>query len=298
MNEQTKIILGIIGSVITVITTIFGLAKAYTEYKKSKGKQDNKSNSKTTVSKSNTIDNSKNKGDVKQTIDSNIVSDSNNTTDSNNTSDSSTTTVNGGITIINNKSSDIPKNGDSINVDNNSEHILLKEQYTSLFAENGSVHSEKITIKNLGNGLIEGEVFLDGDSIYNLSGTFRNRILTGEFSSVNNYSDERGTINLKLISDNILSGFCSFSKISMTWDDQIRVSPYVWVSGEDKNLLNGTYEFCTQCHNEKKKCCCASPDIDMPVIIMNEAKKYNQQIQESDVCVIFQRTLEILLYVK
>lgn len=267
MNEQTKIILGIIASVIAVITAIFGFAKAYTEYKKSKGKTENKSNSKTTVSKSNTIDNSKIKGDVKQTT------DSNNTTNSNNTSDSSKTTVHGGITIINNKSSDTQKNGNSISIDNNSEHILLKEQYTSLFAENGSVHSEKITIRNLGNGLIEGDVFLDGESIYSLSGTFRNRILTGEFTSVDNYSDERGTINLKLISDNILSGFCSFSKISMTWDDQIRVSPYVWVSGENKNLLNGTYEFCTQCHNEKKKCCCASTDIDMPVILMNEAKK-------------------------
>lgn len=158
------------------------------------------------------------------------------------------------------------------------DNIILKEKYTSIFAEKGEVHSEKIVIENLGNGKIKGEVYLDANYKYCLSGTFRNRILTGEFTALGKYKDERGTINLKQISENILSGFCSFSKISQLSDDQIRMSPYIWVAGDDTNLINGTYEFCTQCHNERKKCCCSSPDIDMPVLLNNEAQK----IQSSD----------------
>lgn len=153
------------------------------------------------------------------------------------------------------------------------DNIILKSTYTSLFAENGEVHSEKITIRNLPNGKIEGEVKLDDTYIYTLTGTFKNRVLTGEFTSIGNYTDERGTINLKQISENILSGFCSFSKITSSSDDQIRMSPYVWVAGENSDIVHGTYEFCTTCHNQGKKCCCASSDIDMPILLQNEARK-------------------------
>lgn len=60
----------------------------------------------------------------------------------------------------------------------------------------------------------------------------------------------------------------------MNWEDQIRVSPYVWVAGDNSDLIKGTYEFCTHCHNEGKKCCCESADIDMPVLLPTEAQKY------------------------
>lgn len=158
----------------------------------------------------------------------------------------------------------------NLSFDNN---IILQDKYTSVFAEKGNIHNEIIVIKNMGNGIVEGDVYLDKNNIYKLNGTFKNHILTGEFTSVAEYTDERGTINLKLISKDILSGFCSFSKISNSAYDQIRMSPYIWISGENPDLLNGTYEFCTQCHNENKKCCCASPDIDMPVLLKNEAQK-------------------------
>jgi Fe-S-cluster containining protein len=153
------------------------------------------------------------------------------------------------------------------------EGILLKDTYTSVFAEKGKISNETISIKNLGNGKIEGKVCLEKHNTYILNGTFKNGVLTGEFSSAGRYTDERGTINLKLISENILSGFCSFSKISNLPEDQIRMSPYVWVAGEDVNLLNGTYEFCTECHTAQKKCCCSSPEVDMPVLLQNEAQK-------------------------
>ncbi len=158
---------------------------------------------------------------------------------------------------------------------NNSDYnnIILKPKYTSLFAEKGELHSETINITNKGDGEIEGEVYLGTNNTYHLTGTFKNRVLTGEFTSMGQYVDERGTINLKLISENILSGFCSFSKTSKVDDDQIRMSPYVWIAGKDESLISGTYEFCTECHNQRKKCCCASPDVDMPVLLPSEARK-------------------------
>lgn len=56
------------------------------------------------------------------------------------------------------------------------------------------------------------------------------------------------------------------------------MSPYIWVAGHDENILNGTYEFCTRCHEERKQCCCSSLEIDMPIILSNEA----QRIQASN----------------
>lgn len=160
-------------------------------------------------------------------------------------------------------------------IEDDSDEILLKSTYTSLFAENGKVQHERITIQNLTHGQISGEVFLDEKCIYKLTGTFKNRILTGEFTTVGRFVDERGTINLKQIDHDIFSGFCSFSKISMDFEDQIRVSPYVWISGENTDLIDGTYQFCSNCHIENKICCCASDEIDMPILLKNEA----QQIQ-------------------
>ncbi len=169
--------------------------------------------------------------------------------------------TNGSLSSQTHDISQIPESGDE---------IILKKEYTSLLAENGKLQHERIVITKCSAGQVEGDVYFDEQYIYKLTGTFRNRILTGEFSAVGKFLDERGTINLKLIDSDILSGFCSFSKISMDAEDQIRVSPYVWVAGKSLDLINGTYEFCTACHAENKVCCCASDDIDMPVLLQNE----------------------------
>lgn len=107
---------------------------------------------------------------------------------------------------------------------------------------------------------------------YELRGTFSNKILTAEYYSREHSNDERGSVNLKLITNDIYSGFCSFSKSSVTTDDEIRVSPYIWYEGENVDLLNGTYEFCTECYNAKKVCCCASEVIDMPIFLDSEKR--------------------------
>lgn len=261
MNEELKTILTLVIAIIGVPTAIFGFAKAYIELKrvildrKKKRSQESEGNAMNSAHNEVSTNHS--------SLDGNIT----NTTGSNN----STTVIN--HMVVNNSAAPEQASSQKDIVSPDSENILLKDKYTSLFAENGEIHSEVITIQNLGGGKVEGSVYLDDNYTYKLTGTFKNRILTGEFTSIGKFTDERGTINLKLISEDILSGFCTFSKISMTAEDQIRMSPYVWMAGESSDLINGTYAFCTRCHNEGRKCCCASPDVDMPVLLQNEAKK-------------------------
>ncbi|MDR0889659.1 MAG: YkgJ family cysteine cluster protein [Oscillospiraceae bacterium] len=157
--------------------------------------------------------------------------------------------------------------------------ILLKDTWTSLFAENETLQSETITITRQSNGTSDGIVKLNEKDLYSFKGTFDNGILTGEYYSTSKHEDERGAINLKMISSDILTGFCSFAKAAITSGDQIRVSPYIWVSGKHADITNGTYDFCTECYTEKKKCCCASPRIDMPVILESEALVIKQAIK-------------------
>lgn len=158
------------------------------------------------------------------------------------------------------------------------ESIHLHNVYTSLFAEDNQLKTERIFITQQDRGKVEGHVELnelDGHRhvartlTYSLTGVFANKVLTAEYLSKGGRSDERGAINLKLIAPNILSGFCSFSKLSIV-EDEIRVSPYVWVEGENIDLLDGTYDFCTQCYQEKAVCCCASEYVDMPLFLDTE----------------------------
>ena len=186
------------------------------------------------------------------------------------------------------RSSDSPPSTPAANPNIEYEAIKLNHVYTSLFAEEHRVKSEKIVIeKQLPNNRIEGYVELKEKDAqgnitstltYTLSGLFANRVLTAEYYSKGNRSDERGAINLKLIGQGILSGFCSFSKLSVQFEDDIRVSPYVWVPGDNVDLVDGTYDFCTQCYKEKRVCCCASEEIDMPFFLESEADSIRSRL--------------------
>ena len=164
--------------------------------------------------------------------------------------------------------------------------IQLERVYTSLFVEDNQLKTERIIINNQDHEKVEGVVELDEIDTqgrkkrtlsYNLNGLFANKILTGEYVSKGSRSDERGAINLKLIGTDILSGFCSFSKLTAA-DDEIRVSPYVWVAGENVDLLDGTYDFCTNCYLEKVVCCCASEEIDMPLFLDSEKNRIRSKL--------------------
>lgn len=268
MEESTKIIITLIISIIGVPTAIFGLMKAYIELKRvveerkrkrssnsTEGNMNNSSNNK------NVIKSSKNKGNVNNTI--------------NNTTNNTTINVSEKASVTESLSSP------------NNDNIVLGQTYTSLFAEDNKLKTEQIVITKQKNGQIEGTVTLcetgtDGNEslihTYALKGKYTNKVLTAEYYSQNEAVDERGAINLKLIDRDILSGFCSFSKLSSFVDDEIRVSPYVWVAGENQNLLNGTFDFCTKCSTEHKVCCCANPNVDMPVFLNTELDLIRQQL--------------------
>lgn len=171
-------------------------------------------------------------------------------------------------------------------VNSEQDTIKLANAYTSIFAEENKLKTERITITKQEHTYVEGTVELDevddqGNKkrifSYTLTGVFANKVLTAEYKSEGHKSDERGAINLKLIDPNILSGFCSFSKLTSS-DDEIRVSPYVWVSGENVNLLNGTYDFCTKCYEEGVVCCCASEKVDMPLFLDSETNGIRSKI--------------------
>ena len=165
--------------------------------------------------------------------------------------------------------------------------IRLAPIYTSLFAEENKLKTERICIIKQEHGYITGHVELrEIDSFgkeqlaltYTLEGRFSNKVLTAEYYSSDDARDERGAINLKLIDLNILSGFCSFSKLSSASDDEIRVSPYIWIAGDNVDLLNGTYGFCTDCYKQKEVCCCASEKIDMPLFLSSEVSAIRSEL--------------------
>ncbi len=259
MGEKAKIIISIIVAILGLVAAILGVVKAYIEVKKRKERNKEKSVN------NNTTNNSNNRGNL-----TNIAS-------------------NTGSIVINQNSA--PTNGQQSVEEKTGNHenngaIKLNNNYTSLFAEDDKLKSEQITITSQKNGVVKGIVTLiekdqttstETEHIYTLEGKYSNKILTAEYFSQNESVDERGAINLKLIDCDILSGFCSFSKAA-TSDDEIRVSPYVWVSGKDKNLLDGTFEFCQACHEEHRGCCCASDKVDMPVFLNNELNLIRKQL--------------------
>lgn len=152
--------------------------------------------------------------------------------------------------------------------------IYLNEFYTSLYAENGKLQKELITLNEMGtDGKITGTIQLltsKKKEEYLLSATFFNKVINGVYYAKDDSKDECGTINIKQVSEDIYSGVCTFSKLGTDGKETIKSSPYVWVKGQDNDLLNGTYSFCQNCPTKSEMCCCASEKIDMPAILKNE----------------------------
>lgn len=275
MGEDLKILLGVVGAILAIPAGIFALLKAYLELKRViTEKRNNGSNAPKgdSMNNSHNMDISIKKSKIKGSSVGNV---------------DNSTTIYGDVTVQSNTNpGDAPKES----VDDK-ESIRLKDKYTSLFAEDDKLKTEQIVITKQKNGIVEGTVTLLEEVVgsgprqhftYSLKGRFTNKVLTAEYYSNNGDADERGAINLKLIDRDILSGFCSFSKLSAAVDDEIRVSPYVWVSGENKDLMNGTFDFCTQCYTDHKVCCCASEKVDMPVFVNGElAAIRNQLVQKN-----------------
>lgn len=195
----------------------------------------------------------------------------------------------------NHNNSEIEKNPTNSNSKSSNSGKLtenkLAKEYTSIFAEDNKLKTETIKIIVQENDKVEGEVFLNDYNLkngtaknysYKMIGTFSNKVLTADYYS-NSSKDERGVINLKMIDDKILSGFCSFSKLSPA-EDEIRLSPYVWVEGaKDNDILNGTFSFCTECFVQHKDCCCSSDKVDMPIFAETEIDLLRNQLLKKNV---------------
>lgn len=265
MNEQTKLILEIIATAVAILAGIIGIIVKLKKGKKGTSKKQSSSTSNAEANAFISINTDEQNHKEKSQKQPSPTSDAK---------------ANAVISVnINEKNrtsgrKDTPEAGVA-----QITQIRLADVYTSVFAENGQLKTETIYLDYSEGSNVTGKVELaekgkDGketrEIVYTFKGTFNNRILTGEYYSESQNDDERGAINLKLINKDILSGFCSFSKSSAS-EDEIRMSPYVWVSGKDHDLINGSYEFCAECHRGGPDCCCASDDVDMPILLHNEA---------------------------
>ena len=258
MGEDVKIIISIFVSVLGLLAAILGVVKAYIEARKRRaGMEESNMNN----NKSHNSNNGRGSTNISGNSGNIIINQNNNSAN--------------WKQLVEEQSEKRENTGD----------IKLNENYTSLFAEENKLKSEQININYQKDGVIKGTVtlierdlsFSETEHTYSLEGRYSNKILTAEYYSQDKNVDERGAINLKLIDSDILSGFCSFSKSAVS-DDEIRVSPYVWVSGKDQDLIDGTFEFCQVCHDEHRGCCCASDKVDMPVFLNNELNLIRKQL--------------------
>ncbi|MBP3339106.1 MAG: YkgJ family cysteine cluster protein [Lachnospiraceae bacterium] len=144
--------------------------------------------------------------------------------------------------------------------------IDISGKWNSFFHEGELLQSELVELKQEGQKVI-GEISL-GNRKYLMNAEFKNQILIGTYVSENRKKDERGTIVLRRINEQLLSGFCTF----VYKDKQVYSSPYVLTYYSYHNAKKGTYSFCNNCVG-RFDCCCNCNKIDMPIILPMEAEK-------------------------
>ena len=98
--------------------------------------------------------------------------------------------------LIKNK---INKSVDVINIDGD---------WNSFFHEEDIIQSEKVTLNQSGQ-IITGTISLN-KSTYDFQGEFKNHILTGTYASKNSRKYESGTITVRRINEDLMSGYCTF----------------------------------------------------------------------------------------
>lgn len=143
--------------------------------------------------------------------------------------------------------------------------IDISGKWNSFFHEGEIIQSELVELKQEGRK-INGEITLE-DRKYILNAEFKNQILIGTYVSDNRKKDERGTLVLRRINENLLSGYCTF----VYMDKQVYSSPYILTNFSYHNAKKGTYSFCNSCVG-LLDCCCNCNQIDMPIILPSEAK--------------------------
>lgn len=151
-------------------------------------------------------------------------------------------------------------------IDKSIQELNISGEWTSIFVEETVVLNESVSIDQVGREVKATLKF--GNRTYTLNGEFKNQILVATYESKSKRKDERGSIILRLINENLLSGYCTF----IYKNKQVYSSPYVLVSNNSYKPDKGTYPFCNSCVG-KFDCCCNCESIDMPILLPFEVKK-------------------------
>lgn len=145
----------------------------------------------------------------------------------------------------------------------------IEGNWNSFFREENVLKNEKVVFKQEGNR-ITGNIFMD-DKTYEFNGVFKNNILFGNYESNDKKNDERGSIVLRYINGKLLSGYCTF----VYKNRQVYNSPYILTLESEHKVDKGTYKFCNDCVG-KRKCCCNSSKVDMPILLPFEVEKISK----------------------
>ena len=147
------------------------------------------------------------------------------------------------------------------------EELSISGEWNSFFREERNLYTEKVKLTQNGRE-ITGTISMAQkriNRVYNFSGTFKNQILVGTYESANRKKDERGSIVLRYVNENLLSGYCTF----IYKNKQVYNSPYILTSTGYHLVDRGTYQFCNTCVG-RFNCCCNCEEIDMPILLPSE----------------------------
>lgn len=145
------------------------------------------------------------------------------------------------------------------------EEINISGKWHSFFHEEDIIQSEELDLEQSGH-YVTGTITL-GNTQYKFEGEFKNHILSGIYKSKNPRKFEHGSITVRRIKENLMSGYCTF----VYKDKQVYNSPYVLSNDSNHKVKKGTYAFCNSCVG-KFDCCCNCNEIDMPILLPNEAE--------------------------
>ncbi len=153
-----------------------------------------------------------------------------------------------------------------IKLDKQIDEFNISGDWNSVFIEEKDIQMEKVHVDQIGR-TVTATMGL-GNRVYNFAGEFKNQILVGSYESSSKKKDERGTIVLRYINENLLSGYCTF----VYKNRQVYNSPYILTLSSYHKADKGTYQFCNGCVG-KFDCCCNCESIDMPILLPFEAKR-------------------------
>lgn len=155
-----------------------------------------------------------------------------------------------------------------------SNELRIAGEWNSFFHEERVLQVERVHFEQTGQEVV-GTISMSRRT-YSFTGIFKNQILLGTYESANLRKDERGTIVLRYINENLLSGYCTF----IYKNKQVYNSPYVLTAISEHRADKGTYQFCNSCVG-RFDCCCNCKEIDMPILLPFEVEAIATKTKKS-----------------